>query len=81
MTSEDLKEQEVLKTIEANLVGAELLINVIDRLKLTPEQLGLRPRPELPYTKEELAAKLYDQVGAKLTRGTRLISVTALNTV
>ncbi len=80
VTSEDLKEQEVLKTIEANLVGAELLINVIDRLQLTPEQLGLKPRPDKPYTKEEMAADLFEQVSAKLTRGTRLITVAADST-
>jgi succinoglycan biosynthesis transport protein ExoP len=80
VTSEDLKEQEVLKTIEANLTGAALLVNVIDRLNLTTDQLGLKPRPDLPYTKEEMAAKLYELVSAKLTKGTRLIDVSALNT-
>jgi capsular exopolysaccharide synthesis family protein len=79
VTTEDLKEQEVLKTIETNLTGAELLINVIDKLGLTPAQLGLKPRNP-PYTKEELAATLGEQVTSKLTRGTRLIEVSALNT-
>jgi succinoglycan biosynthesis transport protein ExoP len=79
VTTEDLKEQEVLKTVENNLVAGELLINVIDRLNLKPENLKLKPR-DPPYTKEEMADALAEEVTAKLTRGTRVIEVSALNT-
>ena len=85
VTQEDLKEQEVLKTIEARLTSVEDLSNIINRLKLTPKMLGMKPRTppftdENPhYTPEEIVAALSDQVTAKLTRGTRLIVVTAAN--
>jgi succinoglycan biosynthesis transport protein ExoP len=80
VTSEDLKEDAILKTIETNFTGAALLVNVIDRLKLTPEQLNMKPRPQRPYNKEEMAAALYDEVSAKLTKGTRLITIDAYST-
>jgi succinoglycan biosynthesis transport protein ExoP len=86
VTQEDLKEQEVLKTIEARLTSIEDLSNVVERLKLTPAMIGMKPRTppftdENPdYNPEEIVAALADQVSAKLTRGTRLIVVTAANT-
>ncbi len=80
LNAEDLKTQEVLKTIEQNMVGSQVLINLIDRLKITPEQLGMTPAPGVVVPQPVMLATLQDSVGAKLTRGTRLISVTAQST-
>ncbi|MEO7933351.1 MAG: polysaccharide biosynthesis tyrosine autokinase [Chthoniobacterales bacterium] len=80
LNAEDLKTQEVLKTIEQNLVGTQVLINLIDRLKLTPEQIGMKPQADEPISQPEFLGALQNAVNAKLVRGTRLITVTAQNT-
>jgi succinoglycan biosynthesis transport protein ExoP len=86
VTSEDLKEQEVLKTIEARLVSVQSLADLIQLEHLTPADLDMAPRKP-PFTEQnpdyipqELVAALADEVSAKLTRGTRLITVSATNT-
>jgi capsular exopolysaccharide synthesis family protein len=79
VTSEDLKQDEILKTIEARITSVDDLSNVIDRLSLTPAALGLT-RKDPPYSKEELIVALNEAVTAKLQRGTRLITVSATNT-
>ncbi len=54
---------------------------MIDSLKLTPAQLGLKPKPDgSPFTDYELVQALNDNIVVKLMRGTRLINVTASNT-
>ncbi|HEX8372217.1 MAG TPA: polysaccharide biosynthesis tyrosine autokinase [Chthoniobacterales bacterium] len=80
LNSEDLKAQELLKTIEKNIVGSQVLVKVIERLALTPEQLGIKLQPGQTISQPQLAGALQSAVGAKLQRGTRLISVTAQNT-
>ena len=81
VSTEDLEQVEILKTIETNLASSPLLLGVIDRLKLTPAQLGLKPKPDGSlYTDYELVEALNDQVVVKLMRGTRLINVTDSNT-
>jgi succinoglycan biosynthesis transport protein ExoP len=86
VTSEDLKEQEVLKTIEARLVSVQDLADLIQREHLTPADLDMPPRKgpftdqNPDYIPQELVAALADEVSAKLTRGTRLITVSAVNT-
>lgn len=79
ITSQDLKQAEVLKTIEANLSGSSVLLGIIQDLKLTSEQLGMKPRPDEPYTENELIEGLSRLVKVKLVRGTRLINITAEN--
>ena len=79
LNAEDLKTQEVVKTIEQNMVGSQVLVNVIDRLHLTPEMIGLKTNSGEPVSQPMMMAALQEQVDAKLQRGTRLISVTALN--
>jgi capsular exopolysaccharide synthesis family protein len=81
VNSEDLEQAEVLKTIETNLTSSPLLLGVIDHLKLTTAELGLKPKPDgSQYTDYELVQALNDNVVVKLMRGTRLINVTASNT-
>jgi len=81
VSSEDLEQVEILKTIETNLTSSPLLLGVIDRLKLTPAQLGLKPKPDgSQFTDYELVQAMNDLVVVKLMRGTRLINVTASNT-
>ena len=79
LNAEDLKTQEVVKTIEQNMIGSQVLVNVIERLKLTPEMLRVRADSGAPVSQPMMMAALQEQVGAKLQRGTRLISVTAQN--
>ena len=76
---EDLSSLEELKTIEQNLSSSALLEGVVQALKLTSEQVGLRARPEKPYTDSELVDALGDAVSVHLVRGTRLIAVVAEN--
>jgi capsular exopolysaccharide synthesis family protein len=78
VANEDLKANEQLKTIEVSFTNLSLLTGVVERLKLTPEQLGLAPR-ERPYVTSDLARALQDATTAKLQKGTRLISVTVEN--
>ncbi len=78
ITTQDLKQTEILKTIETNLVGSAVLLSVIEDLKLSDEQLRLPPRP-LPYTNNERVDAFSRTVSAKLIRGTRLISIVAEN--
>jgi succinoglycan biosynthesis transport protein ExoP len=81
VNTEDLEQAEVLKTIETNLTSSPLLLGVIDSLKLTPAQIGLKPKPDgSAYTDYELVQALNDDLVVKLMRGTRLINVTASNT-
>lgn len=81
INTEDLKQAEILKTIETNLTSSSLLLGVIDTLKLTPVQLGLKPKRDgTAYTDIELVGALDRNVSAKLVRGTRLINITASNT-
>ena len=81
VSTQDLEQAEALKTIESNLTSSPLLLGVIDSLKLTPAQLGLKPKQDgSPYTDYELVEALNDNVTVKLMRGTRLINVTASNT-
>ena len=80
LISEDLKQDQVLKTIEQNLVNGEVLQAVIAQLKLTPRDLGLPARPDGGYLEGELSDALRKMVSAKLKRGTRLIIVGAQST-
>lgn len=87
LQAEDLKEDEILKTIEQNLLSGEVLDRVIKKLNLTPASLGVKPKegatPEqikedtLPQAMIELLGK---KVLTKLQRGTRLITVSADST-
>ena len=79
ITTQDLKQAEVLKTIETNLSNSAVLSGIIQDLKLTPEQLGMNPHPEQPYTDNDLIERLSKMVKVKLVRGTRLINITAEN--
>ena len=79
ITTQDLKQAEVLKTIESNLSSSAVLLGIIEDLKLTPQQIGLSPRPEAPYSDNELVEALDKMVTVKLSRGTRLINITAEN--
>ena len=80
LISEDLKQDQVLKTIEQNLVSGEVLQAVIAQLKLTPSDLGLATRQDGGYLEGELSDALRKMVSAKLKRGTRLIIVSAEST-
>ena len=80
LISEDLKQDQVLKTIEQNLVNGEVLQAVIAQLKLTPSDLGLATRQDGGYLEGELSDALRKMVSAKLKRGTRLIIVSAEST-
>ncbi len=81
ISTQDLKQAEVLKTIETNLSGSPLLLGVITSLNLTPENLGLKPKPDgTAFTDGEKVEALSNSVYVKLVRGTRLINITASNT-
>ena len=79
LKAEDLKQDQILKTFEQNLLSGEVLGRVIDRLKLTPADLGLKPR-DTEYLPQEMVEALNKQVSSKLERGTRLIDVSADST-
>jgi len=80
ISKQDLEQAEVLKTIETNLTSSSLLLGVIDSLKLTPAQIGLKPKQDgTAFTDVEKVEALGDNVTAKLVRGTRLINITASN--
>lgn len=79
INTQDLKQAEILKTIEANLSGSAVLLGIVQDLKLAPEQIGMAPRPGQPYSDNELVEGLSKLVKAKLVRGTRLINITAEN--
>jgi capsular exopolysaccharide synthesis family protein len=79
ISSEDLASAEQLKTMEQNLTNRALLGRVVQALKLTPDALALPPRATPPYTTDELARTLQNDVSAQIQRGTRLITVTAEN--
>ena len=74
--AEDLKQDAILKTFEENILSGEVLDRVIERLKITPDELGLKKR-EIPYVRQELIEALEKECSSKLERGTRLIDVTA----
>ena len=78
--TEDLKTEEILNTIQTNLVGAPVLAGVIDALKLDANKLGLSPRSDPPYSQSELITQLATQIAAEVQRGTRLIQISAENT-
>ncbi len=80
ITTEDLKQTEILNTIQSNLVSAPVLAGIIDALKLSPEAIGLSPRSDPPYGEAELITQLQTQIRAQVQRGTRLIEITADNT-
>ena len=81
VNSEDLKQAEVLKTIETNLTSSQLLLGVINTLKLTPANLGLKPKKDgTQYTDAEKVLAFAGSVSAKLVRGTRLINISANST-
>ncbi|MEI9894344.1 MAG: polysaccharide biosynthesis tyrosine autokinase [Chthoniobacter sp.] len=75
IASEDAKSAEELKTIEQNFSSLVVLQGVVESLKLTPEQLGLKPRADRPYSEAELMNVLSNATKVKLQKGTRLISV------
>ncbi len=53
---------------------------MIQSLKLTDDDLGLKPKPDGPaYTDGERVDALNNNVSVKLVRGTRLINITASN--
>lgn len=76
---EDLGSLELLKTIEQTMCNAVLLQRLVQELKITPERVGLKPRPERPYSTNEIIDRLQKQISVKLMRGTRLIAVAAEN--
>ncbi len=78
VANEDLKANEQLKTIEVGFTNLSLLAGVVERLKLAPEQLGLKPG-ERPYATTDLARALQEATSARLQKGTRLINVTVEN--
>ena len=77
--SKDLGSKELLKTIEQDLSSPALLDRVIRSHKLDASALGLRQRDGKSYSQNELIRTLSKSVSAKLIRGTRLISVVAVN--
>ncbi len=80
ISTEDLKQTEILKTIETNFTSSPLLLGVIERLNLTPAILGMKPKTDgSEITDGEKVEALSNQVNVKLVRGTRLINVTASN--
>ncbi len=72
---EDLTDRDALKTLEAALASRTLAWRVIESLKLTPEQLGLPPRPEKAYSEKEQVDQFSRRVSIQLVRGTRLIGI------
>ncbi|MEA3208869.1 MAG: polysaccharide biosynthesis transport protein [Chthoniobacter sp.] len=78
---EALATLESLTTIEKNLAGRALVERLLadKTLDLTPSKLGLPPRPEKPYSDNELVECLKNRVSASIVRGTRLVSVTVEN--
>ena len=78
VANEDLKTTEQLKTVEQNLANQVVLQGVIDSLKLTPEQLGLKPNGQ-SVSDGQMMRALAGALTTKLQRGTRLISVRVEN--
>ena len=78
---DDVNAIESLKTIEQNLNSLSLMRRIVvsPKLGLTPEMVGLTPRPESPYEIDELAIALAPHLNAQLQRGTRLIAITAVH--
>lgn len=74
---EDLSDLSSLKTVEQSLTSRTLYYRVIQALKLTPQQLGLPPRPERAYSEKELVDQFYDRAHVAMMRGTRLIEISA----
>ena len=78
LKAEDLKQDTILKTFEQNMLSGDVLGRVIDRLKITPEELNLKPHSDgsalLP---QEIVDALEKMCSSKLERGTRLITVSA----
>lgn len=74
MKPEDLKEQEVLKTVEQNVTTPELLLRVVDRYKLldNPEFL---PELKRPASRDKIQETFSGHISARIRTGTRLIDV------
>jgi capsular exopolysaccharide synthesis family protein len=75
---EDLTDLSALKTVEQSLTSRTLYWKVIGVLGLTPEQLGLPPRTEKPYSEKELVDQFESRVKVAMLRGTRLIAIEAI---
>jgi capsular exopolysaccharide synthesis family protein len=74
VTSDNLKSQEVLSTIEQSLISPELLLRIIERNNLATDP-GFLPEMPRPATVNQLREILGKRVAAKVRRGTRLIDV------
>jgi capsular exopolysaccharide synthesis family protein len=74
VTSDNLKSQEVLSTIEQSLISPELLLRVIERNDLATSADFL-PEVARPATVNQLREVLGKRVAARVRRGTRLIDV------
>ena len=75
--SQDLKGEDILKTIEQNLQAPNLFVSVVSNPALAQDQRfldGLNPKHE-PLTSAELGERLENCTTVLLRRGTRLIDV------
>ena len=76
-TQNDLHTLDVIKTVEQNLTSDALALRVIQANGLATNPHFMHPRPDKPYSDDELLLTFSKRVTVKLRRGTRLIDVTA----
>ena len=76
-TQNDLHTLDVIKTVEQSLTSDALELRVIKANALAANPHFIHPRPDKPYSDDELLLKFSKWVTVKLRRGTRLIDVTA----
>ena len=76
-TQNDLHTLDVIKTVEQSLTSDALELRVIQANALATNPHFVHPRPDKPYSDDELLLKFSKWVTVKLRRGTRLIDVTA----
>lgn len=76
MKVEDLKDPQILKTHEANILSSEVLLRVVQNVELAEDPAFL---PEVPEVRSPslLQVALANRVSAKIRRETRLIDITA----
>ncbi|MDB6150612.1 MAG: hypothetical protein JWQ44_2060 [Chthoniobacter sp.] len=73
--AEDLADEEVLKTMEQNLLSPSLALRLVHHPELAGDPAFL-PHIERPASDERLQTALSSQISADIRRGTRLIDVT-----
>ena len=76
-TQNDLHTLDVIKTVEQSLTSDALALRVIQANGLATNPHFVHPRPDKPYSDDELLLTFAKRVLVKLRRGTRLIDVTA----